>query len=105
MHFTKSIDIDAPPDRVWRIMSDVDHWHEWTASITSVKRLKETPFAVGTRALVRQPKLPPALWTVTAIDPGKSFTWTSANPGFRAVGYHAVEPTARGSRVTLSLDI
>ena len=62
------------------------------------------PFAVGRWALVRQPKLPPALWKVTAIEPGKSFTWISVGPGFRAVGYHAVEARPGGSRAALSLD-
>lgn len=103
-NFTISIDIDAPSERVWQVMSDTERWHEWTPSITRVKLLGGGPFAVGSRALVRQPKFPPALWKVTAIEPGRSFTWISSAPGFRAVGYHAVEPTVQGSRATLSLD-
>ena len=101
--FTTSIDIAAPPSRVWQVMSDIDHWHEWTPSVSRVSRLHDAPFAVGTRAMVRQPKFPPAIWKITSIEPGRSFTWVSVAPGFRAVGYHAVEGTPTGSRATLSL--
>jgi uncharacterized protein YndB with AHSA1/START domain len=103
-NFSISIDIDAPPDAVWRVMIAVDRWHEWTPSITSVKILGDRPFGVGSRAVVRQPKFPPALWTVTAIEPGRSFTWTSSGPGFRAVARHTVEPTSAGSRATLAIE-
>lgn len=102
--FSIGIEIAAPKDRVWQVMSDVERWHEWTASIKSVKRLGAGAFAVGSRVLIRQPKLPPAFWKVAAIEPGKSFTWVSASPGFRAVGYHAVESRPGGSRATLSID-
>jgi hypothetical protein len=85
-------------------MSDVERWHEWTASIKSVKRLGDGTFAVGSRVLIRQPKLPPAFWKVVAIEPGKSFTWMSVSPGFRAIGYHAVESKQGGSRATLSIE-
>ena len=37
--FSTTIDIDAPPARVWQVMSDVERWHEWTPSITSIQRL------------------------------------------------------------------
>ncbi|HSJ64235.1 MAG TPA: SRPBCC family protein [Gemmatimonadaceae bacterium] len=102
--FAITTDIAAPSDRVWAVMSDTDRWHEWTPSVTSVKRMDDAPFAVGTRVLIRQPMFPPALWKVTAIEPGRSFTWESVAPGFRAVGTHRVEPTPSGSRATLSLD-
>ena len=103
-NFTITIDIDVPADRAWQVMSDIDRWHEWTPSITSIKRLDGDTLAVGKRAVIRQPKFPPALWKVTAIEPGKSFTWESAGPGLRVVGRHSVESTATGSRATLLLD-
>lgn len=102
--FSIGIEIAAPKDRVWQVMSDVERWHEWTASIKSVKRLGTGAFAVGSRVLIRQPKLPPAFWKVSAIEPGKSFTWVSVSPGFRAIGYHGVESKPGGSRATLSIE-
>ena len=103
-HFSITADIDAPPSRVWQVMSDIDRWHEWSPSINSVQRIRGAPFAVGGRALVRQPKFPPALWKITQIEPGKSFTWVSTAPGIRVIARHAVESMPSGSRATLSLD-
>ena len=98
-------DIAAPAERVWEVMSDTDRWHEWTPSVTSVKRLGGAAFAVGSRVVIRQPRFPPALWKITAIEPGRSFTWISVAPGLRDVGHHRVEPTISGSRATLSLSL
>jgi Polyketide cyclase / dehydrase and lipid transport len=102
--FRISVDIGAPPERVWQVMREVDRWHEWTKSVTSITRKDHGPFVVGSRAVIRQPKFPPALWTVTAIGPGPSFEWTNRAPGIRVVGRHSVEPIAIGARATLSLE-
>jgi uncharacterized membrane protein len=101
--FTTTIDIGAPVQRVWQVMTDTDCWYEWTPSVNSVKRLDGQQFAVGTKVLIHQPKLPPAMWKVTAIEPNRSFTWVSSAPGMRVVGSHAVAPMNGGSRATLSL--
>lgn len=103
--FSISVDIAAPVDRVWTVMSDTSRWHEWTPSVTSIKPLGSGPFAVGSRVVIRQPKFPPALWKVVSIDPGRSFRWVSTAPGMTVVAFHSVEPTATGSRATLSLEL
>ena len=103
--FSTTIDIAAPADRVWQVMSDIERWHEWTPSVASIKRLDAGPLAVGSRAVIRQPKFPPAWWTVTGLEPGKSFTWVSTAPGLHVVARHWVEPAGSGSRATLSLDL
>lgn len=101
--FSVKVSIDAPPEKVWRIMSDVEHWSIWTPSIKRIRRLDRGEFAVGSRALVFQPRLPPAIWRVTSLEPGREFTWISSGPGIRATGLHQVEPEGAGSAVTLSL--
>ena len=101
--FEIAVEIDSPPRRVWQVMTDVELWPEWTESVQKVKRLDSGPFRVGSRARVKQPKFLPAVWEVTEIDPGRSFTWVTRSPGMVASGTHRVEPTAKGSRATLSV--
>jgi hypothetical protein len=100
--FSISIYINTPIVRVFEVMADTDRWHEWTPSVTSIKRLDGGGFAVGSRAVIRQPKLPPALWTITAID-DRGFTWENRAPGIRVIAHHSAEPTPTGTRATLSL--
>ncbi len=97
------MDVAAPPERVFAIMTDIERWPEWTSSVTGIEQLEPGPLKVGTRAKIRQPKLLPAIWKVTAIEPGRGFTWINTGPGVRVAGNHFVEPIEGGTRVTLSL--
>src|SRR6185295_7824848 len=98
-----SVDIVAPPAIVWAVMVDVERWHEWTPSVRSIRLLGGKPLAIGSRALIRQPRLPPAVWTVTALEPGKHFTWRSGAPGVWVYAHHSIEALPEGSRATLTL--
>jgi carbon monoxide dehydrogenase subunit G len=101
--FSVTVQIEASPDRVWAVMSDVERWHEWTPTITSIRRTNAGPFRIGARVRIHQPKLPPADWMVTALHEGRGFDWESRAPGVRVLARHIVEPTDTGSRVTLAV--
>jgi len=101
--FSISVDINAAPAVVWSVMSDVERWHEWTASITSVTRLDPGPLAIGASAHVRQPKLRPADFVVTELEPGTQFTLITKSPGVVATARHSVEPIDGGTRARLSV--
>jgi uncharacterized protein YndB with AHSA1/START domain len=101
--FSVAVDIQASPDRVWAVMSDIERWPEWTPTVTSIQRLDRGPLAIGSRVRIRQPKLPPAEWKVTELDEGRSFTWVTRSPGVRVTARHGVEANQGGSRATLSL--
>jgi uncharacterized membrane protein len=92
MDIQRTIDITAPQDKVWAVMSDVERWPEWTASVASVERLNDGPFGVGSKARIRQPRLPAVVWTVTAFETGRCFEWQNVGPGVRTVAGHRVRP-------------
>ena len=52
-----------------------------------------TRLAVGARVRIEQPKLRPAVWEVSAVEPGGSWTWVASAPGIRTTAVHALEPT------------
>lgn len=104
MELQTTVEIKATPAAVWRVMADVERWHQWTPSINSIELLNGREIAPGVRAKIKQPKLPTVIWTVDEVEPEHSFTWVNKNLGTNSVGIHAVEPSARGgSRVTLTL--
>jgi hypothetical protein len=96
--------IDASPARVWDVMTDVERWHEWTQSITSIERLDGGPFSLGSRARIRQPGLPTVVWQVTAFEPVRYFAWESRGPGAKTIAGHRVEPRDEGAQITLTLE-
>ncbi len=98
-----SVEIDATPDQVWRVLTDVERWPEWTPSVTRVERLDEGPFQVGTTTRIKQPKFPPAVWRVTELEPGQSFSWTARGPGVTTLAGHRIAPRSNGAEVTLSI--
>jgi uncharacterized membrane protein len=104
MRTERTIEIDAPVDVVWRIYSDVEHWPDWTASVTKVEPLDGAPLVVGRRYRIRQPRLPALVWEVSDLDPGVSWRWTQRSPGASVEAWHIVEPTAGGSRVRLGIE-
>lgn len=106
MRFEASIDVAAPAQRVFDVYADVEHWPDWTKSVTSVERLDQGPLRVGSRARIRQPRLPVAVWEVTDFVPGESFTWIARGPGILTTGRHVVIPSGGEGhvKVTASLE-
>jgi uncharacterized membrane protein len=102
--FSTSNHIDAPTGPVWDVLYDVARWPEWTPTVDSVERLDDGPFTIGSRARLRQPKLPQAVWEVTGVHDGESFTWEAKGPGMKTIGRHEVVPDGTGSTVVLSIE-
>ena len=105
MDIERTIEIAAPAARVSAVMRDVERWPEWTASVRHIALLDPKPFAVGSRARVRQPRLPTAVWTVTELEEDRGFTWRSVTPGLTSTGIHHVQPVSPDrSRATLAIE-
>ncbi|MGY1666646.1 SRPBCC family protein [Geodermatophilus sp. SYSU D00696] len=105
MEQRETIDVETPAGRVWEVLLDVERWPEWASTVTAVRRLDDGPLAVGSRARVEQPRIPPTEYVVTELEPGRSFTWVATGPGVRTTARHVVEDLgAGGTRVTLSVE-
>ncbi|BBZ74232.1 SRPBCC family protein [Mycobacterium paraseoulense] len=85
-----SVEIDAPPQLVWDVFSEVERWPEWTASVTSLIGRDGPTLAVGRRFAIKQPGMAKLVWKVTEIDPGTSWTWVQRSPGVRVSARHDV---------------
>lgn len=85
-----SVEIDAPPQLVWEVFTDVERWPEWTASVTSLVGLDGSALTVGRRFAIKQPGMQKLVWQVTEIDPGTSWTWVQRSPGVLIAARHDV---------------
>ncbi|MEW9555920.1 SRPBCC family protein [Nonomuraea sp. NPDC050783] len=104
MSFRTRLAVDAPAELVWRTMTDVTRWPEFTPTVTGVRMLDDGPLAVGCRVRIEQPAMPVLDWLVTALTPGRSFVWETVAAGVTIAAGHAVEPGGRGgAEVVLSI--
>lgn len=99
------VEIAAPPARVWEVLTDVQRWSEWTETVTSVQRLDGGPLRIGSRAKISQPKIPETEYTVTDLDPGRSFTWVATGPGVKTTAHHDLEGLGDGERTRVTLGV
>jgi uncharacterized membrane protein len=102
--FAAAIDIEAPSQRVFAILCDVERWPQWTSTMISVRRMDQGHFTVGSRARVTQPKLRAATWQVTQLQENRSFTWATATPGLRMTAGHLIDSRGAVSHVDLSFE-
>lgn len=103
MHkFQAALALEASSHAVWREMADVVSWPQWMSTITHVETWDGRELELGRRFKVSQPKLRPALWTVTQLSPTSGFTWESRTPGIAMVAEHCIEPGAGGTMLRLT---
>ena len=106
MRFEKSIDIDAPQQRVWDVLSDLEAWPQRIETVDTVELLTPAPIGTGSRVRLKQPKLPEGVWEITTWDAPAYFEWTQKMTGTTTVAGHRVESLGDGrSRLTLTLDM
>jgi hypothetical protein len=72
--------------------------------MTSVTRLDDGPFRVGSTARVVQPFQRPTVWTVTHLEPRQSFEWFAKVGTITMTARHRLVPEADGIRNELSVE-
>jgi uncharacterized membrane protein len=106
MHFETSIEIDAPQQRVWDVLSDLEAWPQRIETVDIVELLTPAPTSEGSRVRLKQPKLPEGTWDITAWDAPSYFEWTQKTGGITSEAGHRVEALGVGrARLTLTLDM
>jgi len=95
--YEATVEIDAPPKRVWERLAAVDRWPQWLPTVTKVDALDGPSLRLGARFRLAQPKLRPTVWTVTELQPPLRFEWRARSPGIEMVADHVLERIATGA--------
>jgi uncharacterized protein YndB with AHSA1/START domain len=103
MKLQRKVHIEAPPERVWHVMTDIERWPEWTPSTLAVKRLDDGPLRIGSSAELELRGAPKAVWVVSELEEGRWFRWDSRAMPSVSAG-HLVEPAGNSADVTLSIE-
>lgn len=89
---------EAEPDAVWKVWTDVAHWHEWDVS-KEMARL-DGPFEPGVSGWAKQRGNLGGSFTITAVDPGRRWVTECPVPLGKVIFEHLLEPlTERRVRV------
>lgn len=80
MRLERSIDIDAPQERVWDVRTDLEAGPRRIDTVDEIELLAPAPLTWGSRVRLKQPKLNEAVWEVTAWDAPSYFEWTTRRP-------------------------
>ena len=106
MRFEKSIEIDAPQDRVWEVLSDLEAWPQRIETVDTVELLSPAPITTGSRVRLKQPKLPEGTWDVTVWDAPSFFEWTQKASGVTSVAGHRIDSLGQDrARLTLTIEM
>jgi uncharacterized membrane protein len=103
MNFETAVTINAPAERVWAVLTDVERWPEWTASVTSAELLEPGPLQPGSRVRIQQPRLAEAVYHVEEFTDRASFTWTATRPGITTTAGHHLSTENGTTRVRLTV--
>ena len=76
--FSHTVRVGAPPEAVWALWTDVAGWPRWDTELDSASL--DGPFAAGARGRLVPKRGPSARFTVTELDPGRSYTFETALP-------------------------
>lgn len=106
MRFEKSVEIDAPRQRVWDVLSDIEAWPRIVRLVEVAEVVTPPPLMIGGTVRLREHKLPEGLWDVTAWDAPVSFELTQRAGGVTTVALHRVDALGDDrSRLTLTLEM
>ena len=101
-----TVDIAAPPERVWALVGDVARMPEWSPELRRLRVVGKGPVRVGStllglnrRGLVAWPTSS----TVTRLDPGRAVAWRTRESG--ATWTYELESAAGGTRLTGRRDL
>ena len=98
MQVEHRIRTQAPPEVVFRIYEDVEHWHTWDPDTRQASL--DGPLLPGARGQLTPTRGRTVPMLVTEVVPGRSFTVESRIPLFRMVFEHELQSGPDGTQVT-----
>jgi uncharacterized protein YndB with AHSA1/START domain len=110
-HDEVSIDIAAPPERVYDLLSDISRMGEWSPECRACSWTGgATGPAVGARFKARNKGRRGPSWynkpSVTIAEPARQFAFNRHGPGIGSYTWrYVLEPTDGGTRLTESFDV
>ena len=99
---TASMPSTGSPERLWQLVSDLEHWPRHLDTFVEVTPLQPGPPRLGARYRVRQPALAAAVYTITWWQDGEGFSWRTGSRSLTGTAEHRITPDGLGHRLDLA---
>ncbi len=102
LKFSSSVEIDAPPEKVWALVNELEQWPQWIPSIKKIEKLSEGALGEGSQIRITAKSIITVrlLMTITEFVPGRHAVMQGKVLGTRMTRYYAFEPVNGGTRLT-----
>jgi hypothetical protein len=95
--------INSQPEYIFKVLTEVKNWNQWTKSIIDISLQDTDKLKVGAKIKVRQPKLLPAVWIVTEFSKNKFLAWEKKSIGLKMIANHIIQGYDDGAIVKLQI--
>ncbi len=108
MRFSSSVEINAPLEKVWTLVDNLEEWSEWIPSIKKIERVPEGPLTVGSQLSVTlkvsriRVKL---VMTITEFVPQRAVVMQGKALGTKLTRFYTLEPVNGKTRVTIGGEV
>ncbi len=102
LKFSSSVEIDAPPEKVWALVNKLEEWPQWIPSIKKIEKLSEGALGIGSQIRVTAKSIITVrlLMTITEFVPGRHAVMQGKVLGTEMTRYYTLEPVNGGTRLT-----
>jgi len=102
MRFSSSIVINAPPEKVFALVDNLEDWPQWIPSIEKIEKVSEGPLKEGSRIRVtaKSGVTVKLLMTITEFIPGQRGVMQGKVLGTRMTRYYTFERIEQGTKLT-----
>jgi len=102
VRFSSSVEIDAPPDRVFALVDNLEDWPQWIPSIKRIEKVTEGPLKAGSQIRVTAKSVITTTFLMTVIDfvPGQRGVMQGELLGTKMTRYYTFESVGQRTRLT-----
>jgi len=104
MKFESSVEINAPVEKVWTLVDNLEEWPQWIPSIRKIEMVSKGPLTVGSQLSVtaRVSRLTiRLLMTITEFVSERAVVMEGKALGTRLTRFYTLEPVNDKTRVTV----
>jgi len=108
MKFESSVEINAPVEKLWTLVDNLEEWPKWMPSIKEIERVSKGPLTVGSQlsVIAKVSRLTvKLLMTITEFVPERAVVMEGKALGTKLTRFYTLEPVNGKTKVTVGGEV